>query len=65
MLIFARANWGLFVFVHSGGLELLFNKKKRFDLEFDKEVSMQDLILWIRDKECKERPELFVIDNNM
>ncbi|KAF2075684.1 hypothetical protein CYY_002997 [Polysphondylium violaceum] len=51
----------------SGGLELLFDKKKTHTLEFaDKdEIPLRDLILYMRDNLLKERAELFVVDNTV
>lgn len=45
----------------SGGLELLFDKVKRAEVETPAGVAtMKDLIKWMRDSLLKERPELFV-----
>ncbi|EGC31354.1 hypothetical protein DICPUDRAFT_89691 [Dictyostelium purpureum] len=51
----------------SGGLELLFDKKKVHQIEFsDKnEIPLRELILYMRDNLLKERAELFVVDNTV
>ncbi|EAL65635.1 hypothetical protein DDB_G0283737 [Dictyostelium discoideum AX4] len=51
----------------SGGLELLFDKKKVHEIEFsDKnEIPLKDLILYMRDNLLKERSELFVVDDTV
>ncbi|CEL95580.1 unnamed protein product [Vitrella brassicaformis CCMP3155] len=50
----------------SGGLELLFGKKKQLTLELDQEtIGILPLIQHIRDHLLKERPELFVVGNSV
>jgi ubiquitin related modifier 1 len=51
----------------SGGLELLFDKKKNHSLEFpdDKSLTLRDLVRWIKDHLLKERAELFYIDDSV
>ncbi|PRP77610.1 hypothetical protein PROFUN_00471 [Planoprotostelium fungivorum] len=45
----------------SGGLELLFGKKKQHSVEVDKkEIVLRDLLQWIKENLLKERPELFL-----
>lgn len=46
----------------SGGLELLFEKRKQIDLAvpLKEGFPLKDLLKYIRDKELKERPELFM-----
>lgn len=51
----------------SGGLELLFGRKQKFEFEFgdEKSLTMKDLLFWMRNNHCKERPDLFVTDCDM
>lgn len=47
----------------SGGLELLFGNKKRFDVELlgaPGAVDMSVLLRWMRDNILQQRPELFL-----
>eukprot|EP01115_Flamella_aegyptia_P001133 TRINITY_DN11783_c0_g1_i1.p2 TRINITY_DN11783_c0_g1~~TRINITY_DN11783_c0_g1_i1.p2 ORF type:complete len:67 (-),score=20.57 TRINITY_DN11783_c0_g1_i1:88-288(-) len=47
-----------------GGLELLFDKKKQYDVEIaDKDkILLKDLLQWMKNNLLKERPELFLQD---
>ncbi len=48
-------------------MELLFDKVKHLDVEFqDKEtISLKDLLKWLKENKLKERPELFVVDDSV
>ena len=49
----------------SGGLELLFASKKSFDVSLDVESpKLSDLIDYLVKKHLKQRPELFVSEEN-
>ncbi|EJD51838.1 ubiquitin-related modifier 1 [Auricularia subglabra TFB-10046 SS5] len=48
-----------------GGLELLFDHKKKYTIELprttaDKPTNVTHLVAWLKDNLLKERPELFV-----
>ncbi|XP_033340205.1 ubiquitin-related modifier 1 [Megalopta genalis] len=44
-----------------GGAELLFNNKKKYDVNLPgNEWTIQSLLFWIKDNLLKERPELFL-----
>jgi ubiquitin related modifier 1 len=57
----------------SGGLELLFDKKKDHNLEVpdtaakesDGRLKMRDLLAWMKTNLLKERPELFLVDDSV
>jgi ubiquitin related modifier 1 len=51
----------------SGGLEILFNKvaKHEVDLPDRTTVSLKDLLVHIKDHLIKERPDLFVVDGTV
>lgn len=54
--------------VCSGGLELLFDNKKTLSLSVPTEdgvLTLNQLIVYIRDNCLKERPELFVADDSV
>ncbi|XP_013793822.1 ubiquitin-related modifier 1-like [Limulus polyphemus] len=49
--------------ISSGGAELLFNNKKKFDVMLpssDKPWTIKNLLKWIKDNLLEERPELFI-----
>jgi ubiquitin related modifier 1 len=49
----------------SGGLELLFSSKKAFDVSLDVEnPTIRDLIIHLEKNYLKQRPELFVSEEN-
>ncbi|EZA46478.1 Ubiquitin-related modifier 1-like protein, partial [Ooceraea biroi] len=49
-----------------GGAELLFDKKKRHDVNLPGEDwTLRRLLLWIRDNLLMERPELFMQDDTV
>ena len=48
-----------------GGLELLFDNKKKYNVELppttnNKPTTLSHLIFWLKDNLLKERPELFI-----
>jgi len=52
----------------SGGLELLFNKKKSHDVDIPSHTTtlpFTELLEWIKLTMLKERPELFIIDGTV
>jgi ubiquitin related modifier 1 len=52
----------------SGGLELLFDNEKELALDVPAasgKLSLDELILFVRDNCLKERPELFVADDSV
>lgn len=52
----------------SGGLELLFGKVKKHNLELpitQSPLRLRHVVLWLRDHLLKERPELFVVDDSV
>jgi len=53
----------------SGGLEILFDKVSRHEVEIKEskgdKMSLKELILWMRDHLIKERPDLFVQDESV
>ena len=54
--------------VCSGGLELLFDNEKTLSLSVPTEdgvLTLNQLIVYIRDNCLKERPELFVADDSV
>lgn len=56
----------LFDIGFSGGLELLFDKITKIDLEIAKdEVLMKDVIAELHQKHLKEKPELFIAGNTV
>jgi ubiquitin related modifier 1 len=51
---------------HSGGLELLFNKIKKYDVELKEDsITLKGLLQWMKDNLLKERPELFLQDTTV
>ncbi|XP_017880448.1 ubiquitin-related modifier 1 [Ceratina calcarata] len=49
-----------------GGAELLFDKKKRHEVNLSgNEWTIHKLLFWIRDNLLRERPELFIQDNTV
>merc|ERR1711864_65531 len=52
-----------------GGAELLFDKKKRVEVELPEHPQgrwkIKGLLIWIRDNLLKERPELFLKDETV
>lgn len=52
--------------LRSGGLELLFGRQKQHSLEVDGDgVALRRLLLLVRDRLCRERPELFLQNDNV
>merc|ERR1712202_24607 len=52
----------------SGGAELLFDKKKKYEVNLPTQTdkwTLQLLLFWMRDNLLKERPELFLKDNSV
>ena len=55
-----------FFSIPSGGLELLFDNQKEVGLDFDSsELPLKDVLVHLRDKVLKERPELFMQDGTV
>lgn len=54
-------------FWRSGGLEILFGKVAKHEVELAdrKSVPLKELLAYIRDHLIKERPELFVVDGTV
>jgi len=49
-----------------GGLELLFNKVKLHTIEFEeKQIQFTKLLIFLKDKLLKQRPELFLQNNTV
>jgi ubiquitin related modifier 1 len=44
----------------SGGMELIFDNRKRITIKMKAASCLADLIFHLRDNELKERPELFM-----
>lgn len=50
----------------SGGLELLFDKKKSHEIELPQDsIPLKDLLQWLKGNLLKERPELFLTGENV
>ncbi len=52
--------------MYSGGLELLFNKIKKYDVDLPQTiVTLKDLLQYMKDNLLKERPELFLQESSV
>ena len=61
-------NNNMMYLVYSGGLELLFDKQKKLTINIEskkEQFTLADLIVHLRDKHLKAKPELFVSGDNL
>ena len=61
-------NNNMMYFLYSGGLELLFDKQKKLTINVEsktEQFTLADLIVHLRDKHLKAKPELFVSGDNL